>query len=363
MTLSDSIVPSDRCAHFWKRRASIFFSKSDLSLPTRKHKHTSPLSRSEKNTVTTIVHHLWRQTPNAITILPRSTLHRVFKITVRAKEYILRLNAQPEQYIECQFYIDEWIAKTLRLRHLPTPAIYRVDTSRTICSTDYEVMEAAPGSSLYELSQTRKLTHSILVNLGKFIAKIHSIPIRGYGPLMMTGRRDQAYVKGMLSSWHDYFFMQLNRHVNVCRTYGLITQPFERKIYLAVTRTENVLGTIESVLLHGDVAHHNAFANGKIITALIDWEDCLSGDSVYDIAYYGTGASTHEAWLPSFLEGYQSIRKLPKDFEIRYWLYYLRISLAKAVVRLRYGTSQEERLPPIGKRITDALYMLESVDV
>jgi len=78
-------------------------------------------------------------------------------------------------------------------------------------------------------------------------------------------------------------------------------------------------------------------------------------DPVYDIAYYGTGVYLYDKFIDGFIEGYKSIKSLPEDFYLRYWLYYVRISLAKAVGRCRMKTQNLKSLPPIAKRINFGL--------
>ena len=117
----------------------------------------------------------------------------------------------------------------------------------------------------------------------------------------------------------------------------------------------------QPVLVHGDIANHNTFTENGKLTALIDWEDCLSGDPVFDLAYYGTGCYGHDEWKEWFLDGYIKVNPLGDDFEKRYWAYYLRIALAKSIVRYRFKTATKRSLPDVRNRILFGLSNLSAL--
>jgi Ser/Thr protein kinase RdoA (MazF antagonist) len=92
---------------------------------------------------------------------------------------------------------------------------------------------------------------------------------------------------------------------------------------------------------------------------LIDWEDCLAGDPVFDIAFWATfhPERRHDV----FLEGYRGVRDLPDDFELRFWLYFLRTALSKTVLRHRFGLQDKPGRPPASLRIHRGLEKVESL--
>ena len=89
------------------------------------------------------------------------------------------------------------------------------------------------------------------------------------------------------------------------------------------------------------------------MTCLIDWEDCLAGDPAFDVASWGTFVGNHER-RAAFLKGYAPDGGPGADFELRYWLYSLRILLAKTVHRQRFGYARTDRIEP-GARLRPPL--------
>jgi len=113
------------------------------------------------------------------------------------------------------------------------------------------------------------------------------------------------------------------------------------------------------VLLHGDLGSHNVFTDGRDVTAVIDWEDALSGDPVFDIAFWATFHPDRRH--AAFLDGYRAVRALPADFEWRFWLYYLRVALAKTVLRHRLGITDRPGRLPASRRIQKGLERVEAL--
>jgi hypothetical protein len=71
------------------------------------------------------------------------------------------------------------------------------------------------------------------------------------------------------------------------------------------------------------------------IVAIIDFDDAISGDSMDDLSLL---ACFHNAqFLSSALDGYQSIRPLPVEYEKRFWLHLLRNMIVKSVIRVGAG--------------------------
>ena len=103
------------------------------------------------------------------------------------------------------------------------------------------------------------------------------------------------------------------------------------------------------ILLHGDLGSHNVLTDGDRLLGLIDWEDMVAGDPVYEVAFWATFhlPERHAA----FLTGYRAVRPLPDDFPVRFWLYFLRVTVAKAVHRRRFGYPDRPDRPSAAHRI------------
>ena len=73
------------------------------------------------------------------------------------------------------------------------------------------------------------------------------------------------------------------------------------------------------------------------IQGIIDWEDTLIGDPFFDMAMFASFYRMHE-FLVTFCEGYQEERNIQEElFFLNFWMYYLRIVIAKGVLRYKLG--------------------------
>ncbi len=286
------------------------------------------------------------------------TFHLLYRVTdLKDKHYVVRLNLPEFGGIAYEFLIDQWIYGLLKKKKLPTLQVHVVDLSRTQFPFDYEIIDCAAGKQLNLLQdpETQYLSPSILESLGQFLAALHSIRVSRFGPFDISslGKSVHHKVQGVHKTWRDYIFCNLDEHVAFCLNIRAIDEAQAERIIKLFQHLSPLLIIDKPVLLHGDLGNHNIFSDGKKVTALIDWEDCMAGDPYFDVAYWGTFYRDH--YRSQLLEGYCQKSLLADDFEIRYWLYYLRISLSKTVHRYRFGYQDVPGRSPASSRIGRAL--------
>lgn len=301
------------------------------------------------------------EAPVSIELLPGlGTFHALYRIVLRSGERrILRASLPPEPAVE--FHIDPWAMRAMEERGLPFLKIHTVDLSRRVLPFDFEVMAEAAGRTLqtFEDLESQAVAEPLLFALGAALGGIHRIETTGFGPLdaaALAGGAGRG--SGALRSWREYIGLNLGEHLEVCRAIGAISAGELARIWGEFDRAGEALDRAPSRLLHGDPGHHNVFSDGRGITAIIDWEDALCGDPVFDAAYWGTFC--RDGMREPFLAGYRSALPLPEDFERRYWLYYLRIAISKTVHRSRFGQADAPGRPPASARIQKGLARVEA---
>lgn len=351
---------------FARQRRTLFYPKADLPLPAPSldaHRSEECRSQSEiSQGLAAACRQVFRQVPLAVDSLAETgTFHRLFRVALPAQSAVIaRVHAHPHLGRDFPLCIDPWVMDLLRANRLPALTVHRVDLSRELVPFDYEILETAAGRPLTSLDHDDGQLTPVLRQLGQTVARLHEVRLRGFGlldvtPLVLEG--PESSVGGGLPTWRDYILVNLREHVAGCAAIGAITAGEAERIESHFEALAGHLDCMEPVLLHGDLGSHNVFTDGQRITALIDWEDCLAGDPVFDIAFWATfhPARRHAA----FLEGYRSERALPADFAVRFWLYFLRVALAKTVLRQRLGIVDRPGRPPASRRIQQALEQLE----
>jgi hypothetical protein len=86
----------------------------------------------------------------------------------------------------------------------------------------------------------------------------------------------------------------------------------------------------------------------------LDWENAIAGDPLFELA--GLAAFKANELVEPLLEHYHF---RPPDIKRRFWIYYLRIALARTVHRARVKLPENPVYPRASMRIQLALSNLE----
>lgn len=219
----------------------------------------------------------------------------------------------------------------------------------------YQVHWPAAGVALAEVTDPA-VRQAAFAAIGRQLRKLHGFHDgssrdrtlgAGFGFVYPAADR----LCGVHMRWTDHLKTCLAAHTSELFGYerAEIMEPFDE------------LGAIEHTLpralLHADLSNHNIFVDPDTggLTALLDWEDALIGDPLYDLADWATFHDADEDLWHICLDAYFGGRERPWDFERRFWTYFLRISLCKWVQHRRYETPDTTRSQ---KRVERALEKL-----
>lgn len=260
------------------------------------------------------------------------TFHIIRKVKIGGKTFIKKTVRDPDVR-GSDLYVEKAASEAARDRGVATPVIRSIDF--TSC-----VMDVAPGQLL--IVRPRNADIHLL---GKVAAGVHGVLSHGYGRLSPRAAQ-RGMVLGAWRSWGLYIRTSLSDEIIELTSFNVL-KPEEAAGIKKVFRTFRF--PEKHRLLHGDLSHHNAFVFKHLVT-LIDWEDALIGDPMYDVAYYETGCYSHPEWFTAFTKGYAAGGGYIVKDKI-YWAYYVRIALAKTVVMIREGKIRELGDLPLGTRI------------
>jgi aminoglycoside phosphotransferase (APT) family kinase protein len=300
----------------------------------------------------------FEEPPASVCALARQgTFHRLYlAVLADGRRVIVKVNALSERFCDYALAIEAWADGLLSAHGLPGPRVERVDISRAEFPFDYAILAEARGQALADFDYDEPRLQRVLPAVGRLLARVHRIPVAGFGLVHFEPR---GTCRGVFDHWHDYVRVNLEAHLATCVQIEAITRAERARIEAMFDQLGGLLEAVEPALLHGDLGSHNIFTCDDTVTALIDWEDCLAGDPVFDLAFWATFHP--DARHGPLLEGYFSEQPGPSDFEARFWLYYLRISLAKTVLRHRFGYTDRPGRAPASLRIQKAFNRLESM--
>ncbi len=338
------------------RRRRIFYPKTDLDFDlAARRRRKQELGASNLDWLSELL-----DGPEAQFLPGAGTLHAIFRVLATEGPHFLKLGLEES---DPGFSIEAWALARLCGLGLPSPSV-QFQMLGGLDRPPYFLAPEAAGKTLRSLEnpETQALPEPLLFTFGSLLARIHQIPCSGAGLLDVSTLDFGSLAtapRGLQPDWPNHFALRLDEHLRACLQIRAITGMELSEIEGHFAEAGPLLDSAPIRLLHGDPGHHNAFSDGSAITALIDWEDALAGDPVFDIAYWGT--FVRDEMRDRFLEGYQSIQALPPDFERRYWLYYLRIAISKTVHRHLFGVQDCPGRPPASRRIQKALSNLPNL--
>lgn len=358
-------VDRNRLSEFTAHRLQIFYPKTDLPATDLLLRNLRNQSDAELGLTSDVLRAAadaaFRGVTSTVSRLSeQGTFHRLFLARLLdGSQFVMRFTVADLCWFGLTLHLENWAIHTAHAAGVPTPQILLTDTSRRVCPFDFQITSWVKDRTLLNFDHDEPAMTQLLAQYGAVLAKLHSIPVRRFGlfdvrPLLDQPAKEPA---GLFAEWRDYLGLQLEAHVDACERINAITHHAASRILNQFACLLPQLSGFQPVLLHGDPGNHNAATDGHRITMLFDWEDCLAGDPVYEIAFWATFHP--ERRHAGMVDAYRSIQPLPDDFDIRFWLYFLRVALAKTVHRSRFGYEDRPDRPPAAQRINTALDRLE----
>jgi aminoglycoside phosphotransferase (APT) family kinase protein len=344
-------------------RRRFFYLKTDLDLPDARLRGLRGEAGHQLQTRLPEISALISRLGMDGTALPliAGTFHLIYRIVPREGPRMILRTPVPDL-----FESDRGLAAERKVRKWLTPAHLEHLVPETIdlgfagdgAPFDYAIMAEAPGQVLRDLGdQLLDERPEYLTDIGRVLRAIHGIDATGAGLLDLEDSSGEAPT-GLHPAWPDYLGLNLDKHIGFCRGLGLIDDEMARRIVSLFETMTPALGGRPSRLLHGDPGIHNVCvdAGSRAVTSILDWEDAMAGDPLFDVAMFSTFQPPRR--MPAFFEGYGMMA--PTDAERRLLaLYFLRIALAKSVHRARFGIADRPDRTPAHERILRGVADLE----
>ena len=189
-----------------------------------------------------------------------------------------------------------------------------------------------------------------LFALGRVLRDTHVVEGSGAGLLDTDYDEPPKAPIGVHYAWGDYMFLNLKAHVQTCRDAALIDAALAAHIMHLSEAMRPALDNRPMRLLHGDPGTHNVCVSltTKQVVSLLDWEDSLVGDPLFDVAMAATFQPPRRS--PPLMDGYGLGAASVEERRLLAF-YFLRISLSKTVHRFRFGIPDQPGRTPGHHRI------------
>jgi fructosamine-3-kinase len=321
----------------------MFLLKSDISLKDeflgKLNFFKDTQSKIKISDVENLVSILFGQKPVKIDFINSGTFNLIYLFSINDKnEYILKVPLKIKNFEFSNFSKQILVHDILCNSHILVPKILFSNKSY---QDPFIIMDFISGSTLNTYSEHSMSYDLVLRKLTSSLKKVHQIEVSGYGLLSQSNQS----LKGQFLSWNEYLLTELDRHLHLCIKNQYFNKSDLDFITQAFTVLEQNFAIPNARLLHGDLGPKNAITRPDGNLFLIDWEDCLGGDPIFDIAMWGSFLMNTNK-LNVFLDAYYDDVKIPNDFYMRYYLYSLRIVIAKTIHRYRFQVYKNDKIAP-----------------
>ena len=248
-------------------------------------------------------------------------VNEVYDVVVeKNKHLIVRISRSSNP----RFASEKWALDEVKKVGVPAPKILLV-TSQSIKERNltFCVEEKLSGNPIRSIPwQEKDRIKALVVQAGAMLAKIHSVKPTGFGGLSEDGQ-------GKLSSWLEYVNEIDDEQEEILKSaikIGLSIDQIERGFKL-LKENNHLFEDVEPHLLHGDFSTKHILFENDLITGIIDFESCKSGDPLWDFAWwsYFFGKDVPIEWLK---EGYDQVNKVDPEFNKKLVLYRIRLGLS-----------------------------------
>lgn len=293
----------------------------------------------------------------------QGTFHRLFAVNQsRAAARLLRISALAGPRWAGLMRLEDRLTAILRARGLPVPGSEFAELRSTDGPRGVQLIDEGGGTTAGALDRDEARMQVALGWVAGFLARLHGLRGTGFGPLSLAaielaGTADAGGCVGVHRRWDDYVLLRLDEHLHACAGSGAISASEAADIAIRFERGRESFRPRVSSLLHGDPGSHNFLVDSSRLCAVIDWEDALLGDPWFDVASLCTFHP--ERRHAAVFAGYGAAPAPGSDVWTRFWLYFLRIAIAKTVHRSRFAYADPPEREPASRRIQLALARLD----
>lgn len=217
---------------------------------------------------------------------------------------------------------EVWAYRQSRALGVPVPEILAVETSPRDFPAPYLLMRRLPGVPAYRAGLTTAEKGAVLEELGHYLSLIHRIHLPGFGDLAARG----TAFAGRYASWWEYLQAEYAR-----RAAALPEDVLPREWAVAIrdrlerNRASFALGSAS--LVHGDYQLKNVLVQGARVSGIVDFENLVAGDPVWDFRALHFWSGQKDADLRVLRRGYGRKEPCGDDFMERLQLYELLLAL------------------------------------
>ncbi|HJU91403.1 MAG TPA: aminoglycoside phosphotransferase family protein [Pyrinomonadaceae bacterium] len=210
-----------------------------------------------------IVEHHFGQPPSRIVYKRSGRTNYVFAVNHVEGQFVVRISPEPEK-IEA-LRKELWATQKVREVGVPSPEVLAVGN---IGSEPYMITRRVTGSEATHHPRRNHIVHE----MGRYAQIINSIRTTKFG-----ANFDWTTNEPKNTTWSEYLDNEwdFERRLSIFTQHKMLSNQQVRRLKKIIDDTRGM--RVEPSLNHGDLRFKNVIVDGDgEITAIIDWEECLS---------------------------------------------------------------------------------------
>ena len=252
-------------------------------------------------------------------------------ILASGKQVIIRLH--PKGIRNGYFHAESLAAYISKEHNIPSYSTISIHDFESANDFSFQVIEKLAGSAIKKwLEKYPNDENKLLFEVGQTLAKVNQIKVTNFGPFSNEKAKKNVLI-GLHESYAKAIQAGLDFNLIVLKENDMLTDIQINKIEKLFSDENPSLRCSQPVLIHNDFADWNLLTDGNKVTGVIDWDECVGGDFISEIACWSTFFEPSR--LNLMLNGYWTIRDKPADYQDRFELLRLRYILSKMTLRIR----------------------------
>lgn len=252
------------------------------------------------------------------------------------KEVIIRCH--PKGVRNGYFYVESLTSSIALENDIPAYKTYLIHELESDSDISYQVIERLNGDTVqFCLKEHPEKEERLVIEMGKTMARLHKIKVHGFGPFD-NGQAKNGKLVGKHKSLKDSINAGLEENLERLVKYNILTKRVADKMKTLFDDNE-LLNSDISVLIHNDFADWNLLTDGNTITGVIDWDECVAGNPIQEIACWSTFFDPER--IKPFLKGYFSEIPIYDNFDEMFQLMRLRYTISKMALRIKRYTYEQ----------------------
>lgn len=286
----------------------------------------------DQKKVLEIARHFYNETPKITPTHGESNY--VFRLKFKKFERFIKIEG-PGDGKDWKIEKEMFIFNLARKVGVPVPEVEFHNFEGKFIRQHWMIMKNVGNTNLDELFGKGKDTRKLHTEAGKILAKIHKIHLKKQGMILADKIEPRQF-----SSFKKASF---NKNLSILLKKGIVSKEeadSARKIMKSFKDSKR------SMLCHNDFAGCQVITDGKKVGGIIDWEWAEAGEPISDFAKAELAMRLWSGNGECFRKGYESITKLPKDYETRKKPYQL-VALANMLVFFKNRKESRDKVKRI----------------